>query len=272
MTVPAASSSERQRHHAYTRHDPRRRGRPGPRRRRRRHPRDGPAAVRPLQARRRQERLPRVGAVLGDRELGTGAGTGAGRQAAGRGPVPARHFPTGAPRWSTTSRTGATGSSAARRTGSSSARSAAPRVWFGLPFGAGVWGSGYVVLPAAGLYQPIWEYDRRTLANDLSAHLVYGLTTAAVFRVLVAPRRTVDMTVRPGHARRARALRGPAVGHASADAGRHRGRDAEGLRRAPHLRAARRLAERPDRRAPPRRRGHVAARPARGGGRVRGGR
>jgi len=58
------------------------------------------------------------------------------------------------------------------------------RVWFGLPFGAGVWGSGYVVLPAAGLYQPIWEYDRRTLANDLSAHLVYGLTTAAVFAVL----------------------------------------------------------------------------------------
>jgi hypothetical protein len=63
-----------------------------------------------------------------------------------------------------------------------------PRVGFGLPFGAGVWGSSYVVLPAAGLYQPIWEYDRRTLANDLSAHLVYGLATAAAFRAL-APRR-----------------------------------------------------------------------------------
>jgi hypothetical protein len=62
------------------------------------------------------------------------------------------------------------------------------RAWFGVPFGAGVWGSGYVVLPAAGLYQPIWEYDSRTLANDLSAHLVYGLTTAAVFRAL-SPRR-----------------------------------------------------------------------------------
>jgi len=59
-----------------------------------------------------------------------------------------------------------------------------PRVWFGLPFGAGVWGSSYVVLPAAGLYQPIWDYDRRTLANDLSAHLVYGLVTAATFRLL----------------------------------------------------------------------------------------
>jgi hypothetical protein len=63
-----------------------------------------------------------------------------------------------------------------------------PRVWFGALFGAAVWGSGYVVLPAAGLYRPIWEYDRRTLADDLSAHLVYGLTTAAVFRLL-SPRR-----------------------------------------------------------------------------------
>jgi hypothetical protein len=59
-----------------------------------------------------------------------------------------------------------------------------PRVWFGLPYGAGVWGSSYVVLPAAGLYKPIWEYDRRTLANDLSVHLVYGLVTAAAFRML----------------------------------------------------------------------------------------
>jgi hypothetical protein len=65
----------------------------------------------------------------------------------------------------------------------------APQVWFGLSFGAGVWGSGYVVLPAAKLYQPIWEYDRRTLANDLGAHLVYGFTTAATFRLL-SPRRS----------------------------------------------------------------------------------
>lgn len=63
-----------------------------------------------------------------------------------------------------------------------------PRVWFGVPFGAGVWGSGYVVLPAMGLYEPIWDYDRRTLAKDLSAHLVYGIATAAAFRLL-SPRR-----------------------------------------------------------------------------------
>lgn len=59
-----------------------------------------------------------------------------------------------------------------------------PQVWYGLPFGASVWAASYVVLPAAGLYKPIWEYDRETLAKDLSAHLLYGTTTAAVQRLL----------------------------------------------------------------------------------------
>jgi hypothetical protein len=59
-----------------------------------------------------------------------------------------------------------------------------PRVLYGLPFGASVWAGGYVVLPAAELYQPIWKYDRRTLAKDLSAHLLYGLTTALTLRLL----------------------------------------------------------------------------------------
>jgi hypothetical protein len=59
-----------------------------------------------------------------------------------------------------------------------------PRIAYGPAFGAGVWASGYVVLPAAGLYKPITEYDKVTLAKDLSAHLLYGLTTAAAFRVL----------------------------------------------------------------------------------------
>jgi uncharacterized membrane protein YagU involved in acid resistance len=58
------------------------------------------------------------------------------------------------------------------------------RIRYGLPFGATVWGSGYVVLPALKLYEPIWKYDRKTLADDLSAHLVYGLATAAGFQLL----------------------------------------------------------------------------------------
>jgi hypothetical protein len=55
-------------------------------------------------------------------------------------------------------------------------------IGYGLPFGALVWSGGYVVLPAAKLYEPIWKYDAKTLANDLSAHLVYGLATAAARR------------------------------------------------------------------------------------------
>jgi len=61
---------------------------------------------------------------------------------------------------------------------------ARPRAWYGLPFGAAVWASGYVVLPVAGLYQPIWKYDAETLARDLSAHLAYGAGTGVTFWLL----------------------------------------------------------------------------------------
>ncbi|MFZ2012643.1 MAG: hypothetical protein WAV00_02375, partial [Nocardioides sp.] len=54
---------------------------------------------------------------------------------------------------------------------------------YGIPFGAGVWATSYVVLPAAKLYRPIWEYDVSTLAKDLGTHLVYGLSTAAAFKL-----------------------------------------------------------------------------------------
>jgi uncharacterized membrane protein YagU involved in acid resistance len=62
-----------------------------------------------------------------------------------------------------------------------------PKVWFGPPFGAAVWASGYVVLPILGVYQPIWKYDLETLWNDLSVHLVFGTATATAFGLL-APR------------------------------------------------------------------------------------
>lgn len=54
----------------------------------------------------------------------------------------------------------------------------------GLLLGPVVWASGYVVLPLAKLYKPMWEYDAPTLAKDLSAHIVYGTVTAETFRVL----------------------------------------------------------------------------------------
>jgi len=59
-----------------------------------------------------------------------------------------------------------------------------PRIRYGLPFGAAVWASSYVILPAAKLYEPIWKYDVKTLADDLSAHLVYGLATATALQML----------------------------------------------------------------------------------------
>jgi hypothetical protein len=55
---------------------------------------------------------------------------------------------------------------------------------YGLPFGAAVWSGDYVILPALKLYKPIWEYDAKTLANDLSGHLVYGLGTAGALTLL----------------------------------------------------------------------------------------
>jgi hypothetical protein len=59
-----------------------------------------------------------------------------------------------------------------------------PRIRDGLPFALGVWATGYAVLPALGVYKPIWEYDTKTLAKDLSAHLVYGLGTAMAYKAL----------------------------------------------------------------------------------------
>lgn len=56
-----------------------------------------------------------------------------------------------------------------------------PNPFYGLPLGAVVWISGYVLLPEGGLYKPTWEYDAKTLAGDLSAHLGYGAGTGVTF-------------------------------------------------------------------------------------------
>ena len=59
-----------------------------------------------------------------------------------------------------------------------------PLPLYGPPFGAVVWASSYVLLPEAGLYKPIWEYDAKTLARDLAAHLCYGAGTGTAFWLL----------------------------------------------------------------------------------------
>jgi hypothetical protein len=57
-----------------------------------------------------------------------------------------------------------------------------------LGLGPAAWGASYVILPLAGVYKPIWKYDARTLADDLSAHLVFGAATAAALTVLTRAR------------------------------------------------------------------------------------
>ena len=61
-----------------------------------------------------------------------------------------------------------------------------PKLRYGLLFGTGVWAAGYAILPAFGVYRPIWEYDLETLGKDLSAHLVFGVVTAGAYRALAS--------------------------------------------------------------------------------------
>ncbi|HEY1292454.1 MAG TPA: hypothetical protein VGJ60_05110 [Chloroflexota bacterium] len=55
------------------------------------------------------------------------------------------------------------------------------RPWQGPLLGLLVWVASYISLPIAGVYQPIWSYDVKTLWDDLSAHLTYGAGVAAAF-------------------------------------------------------------------------------------------
>jgi hypothetical protein len=54
----------------------------------------------------------------------------------------------------------------------------------GVVLGLGAFGTAYALLPMLGVYKPIWEYDARTIWQDLSAHLVYGVTTATTAAAL----------------------------------------------------------------------------------------
>ncbi|MEV7323461.1 hypothetical protein [Streptomyces sp. NPDC093970] len=56
-----------------------------------------------------------------------------------------------------------------------------PNPLYGLPLGATVCAGAYLVLPPSGLYQQFWKYSPRTLADDLGAHLVFGLGVGTCF-------------------------------------------------------------------------------------------
>jgi hypothetical protein len=53
-----------------------------------------------------------------------------------------------------------------------------------LALGPTAWIASYIILPLLNVYKPIWEYDAKTLRDDLSAHLVFGGATSAVFAAL----------------------------------------------------------------------------------------
>jgi hypothetical protein len=54
----------------------------------------------------------------------------------------------------------------------------------GLAFGAGAWAFSYAQLVPMGIYEPPWNYPGKTLAVDLSYHLVYGIGVAGTYRGL----------------------------------------------------------------------------------------
>jgi hypothetical protein len=53
----------------------------------------------------------------------------------------------------------------------------------GLGWGAGVWASSYAQLVPMGLYEPPWRYSAKTVAVDVSYHLVYGLALAGAYEL-----------------------------------------------------------------------------------------
>ncbi len=50
--------------------------------------------------------------------------------------------------------------------------------------GSVAWIASYAALAPLGIYQPPWKYDRKTLIDDWTAHLVFGLGAAVAFWLL----------------------------------------------------------------------------------------
>lgn len=67
--------------------------------------------------------------------------------------------------------------------GVASAALPVPALGVGVATGVTAWGTSYAALGAAGIYEPIWSYDRATLWKDLSAHLVFATTLGTVLSV-----------------------------------------------------------------------------------------
>jgi hypothetical protein len=59
----------------------------------------------------------------------------------------------------------------------------------GPAFGLGVWAQSYATLVPLGLYEWPWHYSAKTIAKDLSYHLVYGTGTAVGYGLVTKGRR-----------------------------------------------------------------------------------
>ena len=128
---------------------------------------------------RRQGQPAQVGVRAGG-QLGGSPRSRSGRQAPDRG----LHPPELPDRWAWLTSTvahWAYGSSAAALYGIVAGSLRRPHALYGLPLGAVVAATGYVV---GAIYKPIWEYDAKTLAADLSGHLAYGAGTGVTFWLL----------------------------------------------------------------------------------------
>jgi hypothetical protein len=51
-------------------------------------------------------------------------------------------------------------------------------------YGLAAWAQSYAMLVPMGLYEPPWHYPAKTIAKDLSYHLVFGAGCAAGYRLL----------------------------------------------------------------------------------------
>ncbi len=54
----------------------------------------------------------------------------------------------------------------------------------GIATGLAAFLASYATLGAIGIYDPIWDYDRDTLAQDASAHVVFGLAAGLALAAL----------------------------------------------------------------------------------------
>jgi hypothetical protein len=68
--------------------------------------------------------------------------------------------------------------------GVTAARRAPDPLLAGVELGTGVWTASYAQLVPLGIYQPPWKYPVKTIALDLSYHLVYGLSVASAYAAL----------------------------------------------------------------------------------------